>query len=258
MSPHNNPNTLGMMMIAGIFFLTHNRDKLLHWFFGKMILVLAFLYVIVLSGSKKCLIAGFILILFWMLSYIRNEFSTRMRLKRFLSFLVIFLGIGAAIIYFVNFFSDTPIFTRFVLFFTENGSKSRLEFYSEAFDIWKQHPIFGAGYFQFMVLNSRGMYSHSTYAEILSCSGIVGCLIFFIPIIRLGIRLIKNVFDKSKKEMKYNNQMLLIIFVVELLMGAVQIWYYDFLHLFIFLYLAWRAENPDNDKAVLEGGIRNV
>ena len=84
---------------------------------------------------------------------------------------------------------------------TQHGSTSlRLHFYREAFHIWGEHPIFGAGIGSFPIINGAGDvrgYPHNLILELLSELGLVGLLIFG-TLLFIGVRsLLKNLFSKS-------------------------------------------------------------
>ena len=98
-------------MVIGIFSVIVVKDykKL---FFRNMAFIALFLYVIILSGSRKCLISAIILVLLWMFvnNYVqlKEGFTTRGLCQ--LIFCLLFFAIGIYIAR--NYFSLTTIFER--------------------------------------------------------------------------------------------------------------------------------------------------
>lgn len=243
LSDHNNPNTLGAYMLLGIFLLIYKKKEIGKWFMPRLFLVLLFMYVTVRTGSRKALIAEGILFVFWIIAYISDRKSTKMDLKTFISFVVLALLVAVAFKYLISEFVDTEMFDR--LSNMEGAAEGRWSMYQEAFELWKGHPIFGVGYSQYTVLSSFGTYSHSTYAEILANTGLVGILLFFVPVARLGIDIVKGAFGKGSHRPRYDYQALLIMCIAELFMGLGQVWHTDTPHLLLILFIAWRTRSLD-------------
>ena len=157
-----------------------------------MAFIALFLYVIILSGSRKCLISAIILVLLWMFvnNYVqlKEGFTTRGLCQ--LIFCLLFFAIGIYIAR--NYFSLTTIFERFSTDNMNSGLNDRTLLYKRAFELWLKSPIIGIAYDQFKVLSGYNMYSHSTFAEILACTGVLGIAIWAYYIARLlfSLRLI--------------------------------------------------------------------
>lgn len=147
---------------------------------------------------------------------------------------VMIVGIGLGIYYGITQFVNTSIYARFLML--DNASSTRLQLYKDAVKFWKMSPIFGIGFGQYQVFSSYRLYSHSTYAEILACTGIIGCLLFFIPLFAYSFKLLKNAFCK-KSQNNYEAVIRLSMLFIELLLGATMIFIYDFSHMLILLYL---------------------
>ena len=87
-------------------------------------------------------------------------------------------------------FASSEIFTTFArllpLLAGEIGdsASARMQMYSQALDIWAEHPIFGAGIGGWPVLSGWGdqrMYPHNMILEVLSEFGIVGLALWGLP-----------------------------------------------------------------------------
>ena len=65
MSLDNNPNTLGFTMILGIFALIYKKERTSKHLLLYIAMLLLFLFVIVLTGSRKSLLCAMILLIIW-------------------------------------------------------------------------------------------------------------------------------------------------------------------------------------------------
>ena len=227
MGQYNNPNSLGLAMVIGIFSVIVVKDykKL---FFRNMAFIALFLYVIILSGSRKCLISAIILVL------LKEGFTTRGLCQ--LIFCLLFFAIGIYIAR--NYFSLTTIFERFSTDNMNSGLNDRTLLYKRAFELWLKSPIIGIAYDQFKVLSGYNMYSHSTFAEILACTGVLGIAIWAYYIARLLFSLrLKHINCKDRSFSTYHYVILNLMFLIELFLGLGQIWFYDMPHLLVLIFV---------------------
>lgn len=241
MSKHNNPNTLGLVMCIGLYsvlILNYKKNLSNKISFVSMTL---YIYIIILSGSRKSLFVAISIFLCFMVNYFfKKERNKKIELlkKVLLIFGIIFIIIFVGS-HLVNYYQSTSSFERMS---NLNMNNSRFLLYKEAFELWKINPLFGIGFNQYAILSSFKYYSHSTYAEILSCTGLLGFIIFFIPIIRLFFNLMKDSLKKKNKNRNYY-RILLLILIFELFLGIGQIFIYEFYHLVILNYIFSEVEN---------------
>ncbi len=238
MSTQNNPNSLGLVLLIGIFALLYDREYVHNNFFTSITLLIMFLYSIILSGSRKIFLAAVILVLFFILSLIITE--KKISIKSLINYIALFGCILIVILIGIDYIVDTSLFRRLLNLKLETTDSIRVELYHEAFQMWKQNPVFGVGYNQFRILSRFKFYSHSTYAEILSCGGLVGIIIYFIPLFKstgyvLKLALSRNVLLSEK----YKACMITIMLIIELLLGFGQIFMYSFNHLLFLTYISW-------------------
>lgn len=79
-----------------------------------------------------------------------------------------------------------------VLFHGGSEAKSidlREKFISIAWQLIKQHPVFGIGLGAYHYVSGVGMYSHCDYTEVACSYGLIGALIYFAPQLVLTVRL---------------------------------------------------------------------
>ncbi len=80
----------------------------------------------------------------------------------------------------------------------ESSSDVRASMLAAAFELWKEHPFFGCGFEGFAMFSGFGVYSHSTFSEVLCNGGLFGFvllgLFYFLP----GAQLARLAFSRSR------------------------------------------------------------
>ena len=254
MSSHNNPNALAHIMIIGMYSLVATRKRALNHYYFKVFVMLAFLYVVFISGSRKGIIAASIFMVFWIVTVL-TEKGEEGRTNKIGILLGIIAVCVAGYLYLTKYYFTSDRFDRMIkLFSNPEDNYMRTTMYSEGIKLWKGNPIFGVGFNQFKIYSQFGFYSHSTYIEVLSCMGIIGCCILFLPIIKYIASMLKAVTIQNPNK-KYVTRLSLIAIIVELFLGIGNIWFYGFTHIcFIVTFLGvfdnWRyrdVETQDNN-----------
>lgn len=194
-----NANSLGMMCFAtaGIgTYLSMNLKR------TKLLLAIGSIvfsgYIAMLSGSRKYLL---IIIAFTVLFYLplyRDVLKKNIGKAMIWAFLLIAIAF-AVTPYISNLYETSIISSRFQN--AETIDEGRWELYADAWNVFKRHPLFGVGYQQFQFYSSSGLYSHSAYAEVLSCTGIVGFALW----LSIYIVLLKKTLLFFKKEKNASN-----------------------------------------------------
>ena len=251
----NNPNTLGILMVFGIIAVLFDFESFQNQFLLKMSSIALFSYIVILTGSRKSFLAMVIILVFWLINYFTYTKFNKNNIQ-FIGFkglfrkLVIILGVVAALTYVSGgAFSESSMMTKLLQLFTHGGlsESERIPLYLQAFAFFKQYPLFGIGFRQYEVLYFGHIYSHSTYAEILSCTGIVGTLIFFLPIVILLLKLVVSSFI-YKNESCYKYRIILLVLLTELFIAGTQIVIYDLSHMTLITYLFWEFRRLENIK----------
>lgn len=241
MGLHNNPNTLGALMVFGSFsLLCLSKPQLKAMFYNAIILVL-FMYIIILTGSKKALLSEGIILCIWVWGFFKGMRQSERLFNRMCAYLLVAICGCAVVYYFMTDYINTASFIRMQSLTTSGSTNTRMGMYKEAFEMFKTSPLFGVGYSQFRVLSSYGSYSHATYPELIAGSGIFGTLIFMYPVIVTGKRLVIGKFSGNS----YFKSMLLALYAVELFLGAMNIFFYEFSHLLMWTILFIEAENQE-------------
>lgn len=239
MSSINNPNTLALILLIGMlsFVIDFNVEKLSS-FITTMFANVMMLYGIILTGSRKCFLAAIPVMVYWLWFYIKVT-RKEGRTKRMLFLMVVMaLGLGVCFSFYRKYFQSTSIFERLLGLFSEGGTSKRQQLYSDAFTYFKSSPLIGIGFNQYRQWSPYGYYSHSSYAEVLSCGGIIGTLVFFVPLLTCLLRYIKLAIQKKPFDEMYRIRMIALMFVCELFIGVGQIFIYDMLHLLVLMLIS--------------------
>ena len=251
MGRSNNPNTLGIVMVLGMMAVLFDYRFIQKHFVAALISVVVFGYVIILTGSRKAFLAIVLLLAGWVINYVVYTLKSGGRFqtkgwKGFLQNAAIVAGIVAALMYVTSSaFSSTSLVSKLLLLIRGGlASSERVPLYEQALVFFRQHPFFGVGFRQYEVLYERHLYSHSTYAEILACTGIVGTLIFFLPIGWLTVKGAQRALARTNVY-SYMYRMLYLILGIELFIAATQVAVYDLSHMTLFTFLFWQFDRAE-------------
>ena len=114
---------------------------------------------------------------------------------------------------------------------SDGDGEGRIFLYEQAWILFCKNPIFGIGYSNF---NPRyGAYTHSTYAEILACTGLVGSLTFLSYYLYI-LRMIFKGMHLDKRVQEDTNYRLFLVFIVLLLLGIGEILIYKIKYFIVF------------------------
>jgi len=222
-----NPNTLGLLLCSGVFCILFLLDikKKLNPILSVSTIIL-FLYVIILTGSRKSFLAAVALIVFWLLVVLPNSLRNVSTTRKFA--IVSILLITCVIAYFVAapLINDAVLFARLDTLFTE-GDEIRAGLIAEGFQFFSENPIFGIGYDQYRELSSSKTYSHSTYAEVFSCTGLVGAILYFSVYLIIFYKLLKIIIIKKESETSQRALKVLSLMVVLVFLAIGVIHYYS-------------------------------
>lgn len=223
-----NPNGLGALLVAGISCLLFKLDinkKINIVFVSAGTLV--FLYTIILTASRKSFLAAILILVYWLL-FILGSSLKQINLSRRIGAITLVLVAVMCFLYYV-----TPVFEESVLLqrlagLFESGDVTRTGMYSEAYQFFLASPLFGIGYKNYELMSIYNTYSHSTYAEALACTGILGVLLYFGAYITMAAKLIQVIIDKRLgHDVRIQARTIFGIFLVMLFMGTGVIHFYE-------------------------------
>ena len=234
LSPTDNPNALGVILACGIFSITFRIKPNSKKLFIDMIQMGIMFYCVIMTGSRKSFIASGIIMVFSIFELMRETKRTMSGWRRFL-IIVIILGItvlGTRYIY--RFYQQSALSSRMDIMLDDTSNGNRIAHYIDAFKIFLDKPLFGGGLEQFVYWSGTGAYAHSTYAEAIADFGLIGCLLYFYPIVLTGHGAILNAMSETES---YKMRLILILYITEMFVGTVQIFFLDFVHYIIWFIL---------------------
>lgn len=228
MSDFSNPNSEGFILVFGTFaILALNKCKIN--IFNLLYICLA-VYTIFIGASRKSLIAESVLLLYTIICFFSIN-SNKRDFKKQIEKSAIFILMILAALKSVDLFVNSPIYQRFQLL--DSGINNRYQLIKDAIKLFWENPIFGVGFRQYEVYFK--IYTHNTYFEILSCTGLVGACIwlyYFAKLFFNNYMINKKYFDSN---ISYGFYILFII--VLLFLGSGSILFYDLTSLIMLNYV---------------------
>lgn len=183
-----NANSLGFTMVTGFYCLMQvwqmKRSPIN--FILKVLLIgfmMASVYITWQTGSRKTSTAMIVLIIGWLVWVLPQGKGSSALFMR-VGVLAAMLVVGGALLAFIS--DETMVGKRFKMLL-EQGQGSvvvgleddiRADMYKEGIMMVLAHPIAGVGLGHFEYYYWAGAYSHSDYIEPLSCTGLVGFLLY--------------------------------------------------------------------------------
>ncbi len=188
---NNNPNVLGYTMVFALstVLLFYRPIKIYQIIYKYIIFFLSF-YVIICTGSRGSIVSITIVVFLYFIWLYKNISGNEMYFKRILlvvSAIIVF--IIAVIFLYTSSSLDGLLRIKEKLNF--NSISGRTELYVASFKYFMDKPLFGIGFQAFQYVSTFGYYTHSTYMELLCNSGLIGFFLFFFPIIRKTIYVLK-------------------------------------------------------------------
>ena len=172
-----NPNGLGMQFTSGIWAILYQQQKRNIPLIIPGTVISLFGYCIIMTGSRKALIAAGIIIMVWLLLCYLPKLKERDFLNVFFSLLFLITIIIILGVLFSRIYTDSTIAGRMSGLRRELTEGKRSNMYREGWDLFKSNPLFGIG-FQGFSYYFKG-YSHATLVEIPVSSGTIGMVLYF-------------------------------------------------------------------------------
>lgn len=228
LSATSNPNGDGLTLFAGVFCTLYliNKDKPIITMlqFG---LVGMLVYTIILTGSRKSFIVVLFLIFLWLVLVFKKDWKSISTNRKILVTAIFVISFSLIIKTILPMFYESALYSRIVKRGITIGSEQiRSGMYKEAIDLFVTRPLFGVGFNHYRLLSTYRTYSHSTYAEIISTTGIIGTIIYFSGYFSMVKNLIPMYLNqkgsvKSSRAMQY-----LILLLSMLILGTGVIHFY--------------------------------
>lgn len=175
---------------------------------GKRIVLLVTLILslvlTLLTGSRKALfnLVFFTCMVLLFSKYDRNVFRNLGRVLLVVALVVVAVIIVLKVDVLYNILGNrlVSLFSYFSGDVQEDLSALRRDYMKDdAMALFKSHPILGIGLNNFKYVARYGTYAHSNYYELLCCLGIIGTLLYYIPLVIVSVKS----FFQWKRNMKY-------------------------------------------------------
>jgi len=246
MGTTGNPNDLAVIMLMSMFvsiaYLIDNNNKK-NWFFYYQYVNLIFaMYTIFLTVSKKGIIFGFSLLLFYITISLKNKKGiVRIVVLGTLALLIFYFFADVEQINY-NFERVTSRFTEFFAQFAQFESGSRFDSTGHrkrllelGLTVFQDKPLFGYGLNNYRLLSEGGYYAHNNFIELLVGVGLIGFSLFYY----IYFYIFTLIYKMPKSELK----ILIMFFIVILLVMDMTSGSYDsklsiYLLLFLSVYIA--------------------
>ena len=222
-----NPNTLGLLLVFGIFCLLYkldisNRLSIIFVLSGASL----FFYTIILTASKKSFLAASFILIYWLLVVFGRQIRSIPAIKKILAVAALVIVLSSFAFYMTPILRDSVIVDRFATI--SAGDETRIGMYKEAYEFFKLRPLFGIGFDSYRLLSVYGTYSHSTYAEVLSCTGLLGAVLYlsaYLIMAGKAIRIFAD--DRISRNIRLQAKNIFGLFAVMLVLGAGVIHFYE-------------------------------
>lgn len=228
MGLNNNPNELGITMAIGVCCILYKLSfKKLIYSMVAFSAILLLIYVTLLTGSRKSFFSVVLIMIYWFTFVAFKDIKALRFTQKIKGVFAILLMIGASYCILYPFFKDSILLGRLINLF-ESGSETRVGMYSVGIDLFKQSPLVGIGFNNYRAASIYGTYSHSTYAEALACTGMVGSILYFFPYIIILINYVKMVTSRKLDALLLKQaRVMLGLFGVLLFLGFSVIHFYS-------------------------------
>lgn len=192
--------TTSYIYLFSLYGVRRNKGKRIVLF---VTLILS-LVLTLLTGSRKALfnLVFFTCIVLLFSKYDRNVFRNLGRVLLVVALVVVAVIIVLRVDALYNILGNrlVSLFSYFSGDVQEDLSALRRDYMKDdAMALFKSHPILGIGLNNFKYVARYGTYAHSNYYELLCCLGIIGTLLYYIPLVIVSVKS----FFQWKRNMKY-------------------------------------------------------
>lgn len=228
MGINNNPNSLGITMAIGICCVLYkiNFNKFFHSITSSLIILL-FIYVTLLTGSRKSFLSVALLVIVWVIFIANKDFKASgfAGLMKGILSLSVLIGISYFVLY--PYLKNSLMLSRLVDLF-KSGDETREGMYKVAFYLFEKSPFIGIGFNNYQAMTRYDTYSHSTYAEALACTGLIGCIFYFYPYLLILRNYFILIFNKEIDDLLLKQaRVMFAMFLILLFLGIGVIHFYS-------------------------------
>lgn len=238
-----NANAYSYYSVFGNFSLFYlylkYRNRLL--FILLIILPIIFLVIAFATQSRAGLVLIILInVLFWLFVNKQYNLTKFKKFTRTVLYVIIFVSLA---IKFLQIYEGSRISNRVSQ--TAEREDSREVLFKEGIRVFTENPILGVGVGQFPFYNSYHLFTHNSYAEILSEQGLVGSLLLFALYLSPAIKSFRNFKENSRSPILRCH---LLFFIVFLLYNNAYVFYkFPFSMMYFFLIISLQNKLSDQD-----------
>ncbi len=179
----NDPNDQAAFLLAGIavafYYLLDGKEKKKAFSLFLIAVIFINAFAVFKTGSRAGLLAFVLLgICAAVLSRKKRKGVSLRRIGNFAAILAFFSLLFALAKRYLQ--ADT--FERIFMISTYGGGSGRIEKWSNALEIFLEHPVFGGGWGSYWGYNNFYVVVHNTLISVLADGGMIGFLLLFLPV----------------------------------------------------------------------------
>jgi len=227
----NNANDYANFLLIGLIVTIILSVRSNNRFFHLINIILTFeiVYQIIMTASRQ----GFIGMIFVLIGSIFISIDKQTIARRFRNHkqALVIAFVVVVVSFLVSYFMDQSfVYKRLIASFLSGQFSGRDKLFYESIKVFMDNPIFGVGLDNFRVYSTIKQYSHITWMELLSTTGLVGFSIYLVFFIMIGKfswnSFIQNRTVKTKRD-KYLNGSAFLVFLTVFILSFVTIHFYQ-------------------------------
>lgn len=225
-----NPHDAAMMAVIGawavLYLVSHSRVTAMKAMLSLYSLCF-FMYAIFQTNSRKSFLAIIILVIFALpqfLKYIKSSLNKQQRIL--MAFGVILMGIIVAQWVVQTDLLSQNNFIERLQNLSDDSNLDRVNLIKDGFTVFLDHPIMGVGLNNYRNYSPYGTYTHNTFAELFSCSGLLGAIPFMAMYCYVAVKLIRTKIGDDLFLYRYRKRMIMVLFFIIVFISMSQIIFY--------------------------------
>lgn len=188
MDPNNQAAFLVVAITISLYYFMNRKCKAGYYFVLTGI-ILVNIYAMFLTGSRGGLVSLILIIL--ILALLSEKSSKLVSKHTFINFVVIALILTIAF-FLAKAYLPERIFERLFNIYGYEGGSERINIWGNAARIFLANPLFGGGWGSYWGYNGYYSAVHNTFISIIVDGGIIGFILFFIPVIYIILNSLKQ------------------------------------------------------------------
>lgn len=260
-------NTLGYRFAVSIFLCVYFIMKNKRFKVFYIALAVGFAALILLTGSRKAFVMSIVFLVFFVILYKSKDMTINSIYKKFFLFIVViflailFWSIAMNNEMFYNLIGKRlkDMFDTFMGSGSDGSMHARDELRNLGWELFKQHPIVGYGFSNFVTYTREvgyfmHTYSHDNFVELLSTLGLIGTSLFYIPLTDICF----NIYFASKKAKNKNLGILIFVFMfLQIIFSSYSMFYHDEFYFifascgYMYYYINYKSKKEEDSNILV-------